>query len=70
MFRFASLIPAAAAIVLTTGCAQTTSDTIAEAGPNTPGWTGRTHVIGNTSTIAGDAQATEWAQKWGIGRQK
>jgi hypothetical protein len=35
------------------------------ANANTPGWTGSTVVVGNTSTIAGDAQATYLAQKWG-----
>jgi hypothetical protein len=35
-----------------------------------PGWTGRTIVSGNNSTVAGDAQATGWAQRWAIGRQR
>ncbi len=42
----------------------------ATADANTPGWTGRTVVPGNASTVAGDAQATYLAQKWGIGRQR
>jgi hypothetical protein len=36
--------------------------------PNTPGWTGRTVVPGSTSTIAGDAVATEMQQKWQLQR--
>ena len=38
--------------------------------PNTPGWTGRTVVMGSTSTVAGDAAATELQQKWGVGQQR
>lgn len=37
---------------------------------NTPGWTGRTFVVGSNSTVAGDAAATELQQKWGIGRER
>jgi hypothetical protein len=37
---------------------------------NTPGWTGQTFVVGSTSTIAGNAEATYEQQKWGIGRQR
>jgi hypothetical protein len=36
-------------------------------GPSTPGWTGRTVVPGNTSTVAGNAAATELQQKWPTG---
>jgi hypothetical protein len=38
----------------------------AGANANTPGWTGTTVVLGNNSTIAGDAQATYLEQKWGF----
>ena len=38
------------------------------AGPSTPGWTGRTVVLGNNSTIVGNAAATELQQKWPLGR--
>jgi hypothetical protein len=31
---------------------------------HTPGWTGRTLIPGNTSTVAGDAAATNSQQKW------
>jgi hypothetical protein len=48
------------------GC--TAPGDMSAAGPGTPGWTGRTAVIGNTSTVAGDAGATEQQQKWPLGR--
>ncbi len=67
MHRFAW--PIVVATLSLAGCAQTPSGT-ADAGPNTPGWTGRTVVVGTNSTVAGDAQATDWSQKWGIGRQR
>jgi hypothetical protein len=41
---------------------------VTAAGPNTPGWTGSTVVIGNTSTVAGNAEATYQQQKWPLGR--
>ncbi len=34
---------------------------------STPGWTGRTVVTGSSSTIAGNAAATEQQQKWQLG---
>ena len=34
-----------------------------------PGWTGRTQIVGNTSTVASNADATYLQQKWGIGRR-
>lgn len=36
-------------------------------GPGAPGYTGRTQVIGNNSTIAGNAEATNLQQKWQLG---
>ena len=45
-------------------CAPTQSTGPAAQNANTPGWTGSTTVIGNTSTIAGDAAATNDQQKW------
>jgi hypothetical protein len=57
------------AVALLAGCGPTPPDP-ATAGPNTPGWTGRTAVIGTNSTINDDLQATYWAQKWGIGRDR
>jgi hypothetical protein len=35
-----------------------------------PGWTGRTFVMGSSSTVAGNADATYIQQKWGVGRQR
>jgi hypothetical protein len=55
-------------VALMAGCAPTPAD-VATAGPNTPGWTGRTIVVGTSSTTAGDAEATYLSQKWGIGRR-
>jgi hypothetical protein len=37
---------------------------------NTPGWTGRTFVLGSNSTVGGDAEATYNQQKWQNGRQR
>jgi hypothetical protein len=68
MLHFAWSIIVVSAVALLAGCAQVSSGT-ANAGPNTPGWTGRTVVVGSNSTINDDLQATEWAQKWGIGRR-
>ena len=41
-----------------------------DGGSDRPGWTGRTQVVGNNSTVAGNAAATYLQQKWGIGRQR
>lgn len=38
-------------------------------GSDQPGWTGRTQVIGNNSTVASNAEATYIQQKWGVGRR-
>jgi hypothetical protein len=56
------------AIVLLGGCTQSPAASTVAVNPNTPGWTGRTIVVGNNSTIAGDAVATEQQQKWPLGR--
>ena len=40
-----------------------------QADAKTPGWTGRTVVIGSNSTVAGDAAATYDQQKWPRGRR-
>jgi len=55
------VIPAVAWLA---GCAPTSPGS-ASAGPNTPGWTGRTVVVGSNSSINDDLQATDWAQKMG-----
>lgn len=68
MRRFTWPIIVVPAFALLAGCVPTPTDT-AGAGPNTPGWTGRTVVVGSNSSINDDLQATEWAQKWGIGRR-
>jgi uncharacterized lipoprotein YajG len=65
MSRLAWLAPI---VVLLAGCAQP-GGTVA-AGPNTPGWTGRTVVPGSGSTVAGNAEATDLQQKWGVGRER
>lgn len=69
MRRFTCSIVVVSAVALLAGCVQAPAGTAA-AGPNTPGWTGRTVVVGSNSTISDDQQATYWAQKWGIGRQR
>ncbi len=48
-------------------CAGPTDADLAAAGPDTPGWTGRTLVPGSRSTIAGAANATYNQQKWQLG---
>jgi hypothetical protein len=52
------------------GCSPDPSAATAAIGPNTPGFTGRTVVPGNNSTIAGNAEATEMQQKWPLGRNR
>lgn len=56
------------AIGLLGGCSQSPGTSMVAANPGTPGWTGRTIIPGNNSTIAGNAEATEQQQKWPIGR--
>jgi hypothetical protein len=56
-------------VALLTGCVQTPVGS-ASVGPDTPGWTGRTVVVGSSSTISGAAEATYLSQKWGFGRQR
>ena len=65
-----SLLPAVPLLVITllAGCTQDPVTSTIAVGPNTPGWTGRTVVPGNNSTVAGDAVATEQQQKWPLGR--
>jgi hypothetical protein len=58
-----------AAVALLAGCVQSPPGS-AGLGSDTPGWTGRTVVVGTSSTVGGDAEATYWAQKWGIGRSR
>lgn len=51
------------------GCGMTQVTGSAAQSANTPGWTGRTVVIGANSTVAGDAAATYDQQKWQHGRR-
>ncbi len=69
--RLTILLTVAAPIALG-ACSVPASVTPDQAALNaeTPGWTGRTFVVGSTSSVAGDAQATYEQQKWGIGRQR
>lgn len=58
-------------LAITAGC--TAIDTNAGGGQaardaTTPGWTGRTQIIGSNSTLAGNAVATEQQQKWPLGQ--
>lgn len=49
--------------LLLAGCAATPPRT---ADANTPGYTGSAIVVGSSSTLAGDAEATYQQQKWGM----
>jgi hypothetical protein len=52
-------------LAIPVGCGMSgTGSSQAVGTPSTPGWTGRTTVVGSHSTIAGDAVATEQQQKW------
>jgi hypothetical protein len=65
MFSIVRLILVAASTVFSlSACTAPGGDGTAA----TPGWTGRSVVVGSTSTIAGNAIATEQQQKWPIGR--
>ena len=61
----------AAALPLLAACATLPPGMTASAGPDQdqPGWTGRTQVVGNNSTVASNAEATYIQQKWGVGRR-
>ena len=67
-----SIVSAASLLAALGGCSIPRSGDASQTtmNANTPGWTGRTFVIGSTSTVAGDAEATYEQQKWGIGRQR
>lgn len=60
----------AIAMPLLTGCTPWHPDVALSPGAEKPGWTGRTQIVGNTSTVASNADATYLQQKWGIGRQR
>jgi uncharacterized lipoprotein YajG len=57
-------------LLLLAGCAMSQSTGPMAQTPDTPGWTGRTIVVGNNSTVAGDAAATDNQQKWALGRKR
>jgi hypothetical protein len=67
-----SIVSAASLLVALGGCSVPASVDANQAAQNanTPGWTGRTFVVGSTSTVAGNAEATYLQQKWGTGRQR
>jgi len=54
----------AIALLTLAGCGMTQQTDPATQNASTPGWTGRTVVIGANSTVAGDARATYEQQKW------
>jgi len=65
-----SVLLVASLLAMPVGCGVTQTNVSGrEAAPTsaTPGWTGRTVVVGSSSTIAGDAVATEQQQKWQLG---
>jgi hypothetical protein len=54
------------AVVLCALMAACTQAPTSNADANTPGFTGRTIIPGNSSTIGGDAEETYLQQKWGM----
>ena len=68
--KLARWVVMAALLGLQVGCGVAGTDSRSAADASTPGWTGRTVVVGSTSTVAGDAQATYLQQKWGSGRER
>jgi hypothetical protein len=64
------IVPAATLLAALAACSAPPGVDAAQAekNANTPGWTGRTFVVGSTSTVAGDAQATYEQQKWQLGK--
>jgi hypothetical protein len=69
MVRFGLLL--AAPMLVLTACGAPPGMTASDASPDQdqPGWTGRTQVVGNNSTVASNAEATYIQQKWGVGRR-
>lgn len=67
MGRLAALIATA---LLAAGCSTWNPPADTAAGADRAGWTGRTQVIGNNSTVAGNAEATYLQQKWGVGLRR
>jgi hypothetical protein len=65
-----SILSTAALLIALAACSVPAASDQAAQNASTPGWTGRTFVVGSNSTIAGDAVATYNQQKWPIGRQR
>jgi hypothetical protein len=67
-----SILSVASLLIVLAACSVPPAPTAAQAAANakTPGWTGTTFVVGSTSTVEGDADATYLQQKWGVGRQR
>jgi hypothetical protein len=63
-----AIVPAAILLATLAACSAPPDAAQAEKNANTPGWTGRTIVVGSTSTIAGNAEATYEQQKWQLGK--
>ena len=59
----------AVALPVLAGCTPWQPDVALPPGSDQAGWTGRTKVVGNNSTMASDAEATYRQQKWGVERQ-
>ncbi len=58
-----SIMSASSLLIMVTACS-VPDYTATAMNDHTPGWTGRTLIPGNTSTVAGDAAATNSQQKW------
>ena len=67
-----SILSVASLLIVLGACSVPPAPNAAQAAANAkaPGWTGTTYVVGSTSTVAGDADATYLQQKWGVGRQR
>ena len=65
-----AIVPVSALLAVLGGCSTSPNVDAAQAekNANSPGWTGRTFVVGSTSTIAGNAEATYEQQKWQLGK--
>jgi len=59
----------AVALPILAGCTPWQPDVALAPGSDQPGWTGRTRIVGNNSTVANNAEATYIQQKWGVGRR-
>ena len=68
MGRLMSTMIVVSSVGVLAGCAAPPD--AANAGPHSPGWTGRTVVVGNNSTVADNKDATYWTQVWPIGPRR